>query len=89
MSKKRVLSPIEAERVNTIKTNARRLNMPMENIANDLGYTDSHIFGVFTGRYTAERTEVILSEMENYLVEKLGVRYVQPYFLDLKKEIAK
>lgn len=85
MAKKRAMTPVEVERVNTIKTNARRLNVSVENLADELGYTDAHVFGIFTGRYTSERTEVVLSEAETYLAKELGVRYVQPYFGDLPK----
>lgn len=83
MSKKRTLSPVELERVQTIKTNSRRANLSMENLAESLETTTANFYGAFTGRYSEEATDNTLTELETYLKGRLGVRYIAPYFDDL------
>lgn len=83
MSKKRKLSAIELERIQTIKTNSRRANLSMEALAESLETTTANTYGTFTGRYSKETTDNTLSELETYLKGRLGVRYIVPYFDDL------
>lgn len=83
MSKKRNLSSIELERIQTIKTNSRRANLSMEALAESLDTNTANTYGAFTGRYSEETTANTLSELETYLKGRLGVRYIEPYFDDL------
>ncbi|MCZ9311617.1 hypothetical protein PAF15_06645 [Weissella koreensis] len=80
---KKTLSRHNKERVRTIKANIARLNIVIEELADDLEINPATIYGTFRGRYTDETTSDTLSTIETYLRYRLGVRYIEPYFDDL------
>lgn len=77
------LTPTEQERATTIRSNLKRSKLTTLDFANHFGNSRALVQDALKGRYGTGTTNTWFTKYEEYLLNVLGVRYIQSYFNDL------
>ncbi len=77
------LTPEEQERATTIRANLTRSKLTTLDLAKHFGISRALVQDALKGRFNQDTTESWFTKYEEYLLNVLGVRYIQPYFNDL------